>query len=55
MDAAQIKRALSEAGLRPNAALGQNFCVDEARLAAIADAADVAGRRCSRSAPASAR
>ena len=44
MDAAQIKRALSEAGLRPNAALGQNFCVDEARLAAIADAADVAGR-----------
>ena len=44
MDAAQIKRALSEAGLRPNAALGQNFCVDEARLAAIVDAADVAGR-----------
>ena len=44
MDAAQIKRALSEAGLRSNAALGQNFCVDEARLAAIADAADVAGR-----------
>lgn len=44
MDAAQIKRALSEAGLRPNAALGQNFCVDEARLAAIADVADVAGR-----------
>ena len=44
MDAAQIKRTLSEAGLRPNAALGQNFCVDEARLAAIADAADVAGR-----------
>lgn len=44
MDAAQLKRALSEAGLRPNAALGQNFCVDEARLAAIADAADVAGR-----------
>lgn len=43
MDAAQIKRALSEAGLRPNAALGQNFCVDEARLAAIVDAADVAG------------
>lgn len=44
MDAAQLKRALSEAGLRPNAALGQNFCVDEARLAAIADVADVAGR-----------
>ena len=44
MDAAQIKRALSEAGLRPNAALGQNFCVDEARLAAIVDAAGVAGR-----------
>lgn len=44
MDAAQIKRALAEAGLRPNAALGQNFCVDEARLAAIADAADVTGR-----------
>ena len=55
MDATQIKRALSEAGLRPNAALGQNFCVDEARLAAIVDAADVPAGRCSRSAPASAR
>ena len=43
MNATELKRILAGAGLKPNRALGQNFCVDEVRLAAIADAACVDG------------
>ncbi len=43
MDAAAVRRALYAAHLRPNRALGQNFCTDGARLAAMADAAAADG------------
>lgn len=42
-DVAQLRQALAAAGLSPNRALGQNFFIDGARLAAIADAAGVDG------------
>lgn len=39
-----LKATLESHGLRPNKALGQNFFTDAERLAAIADAADIAGK-----------
>lgn len=39
-----LKTTLEHCGIRPNKALGQNFFIDEDRLAVIADTADVSGR-----------
>ena len=42
MNAAEIKALLQAHGLTPNRALGQNFLVDEAAAAAIAEASGAA-------------
>ncbi len=44
MNAEQIQTLLSEHGLRPNKALGQNFLIDDDRLSTIVEAARIDGQ-----------